>query len=138
MPAPSPSAGVFFAQAFERQCRDALSRKLAAVSSFKKALAGITNVSDAQAKGYAPSEAQIAAIASSIEMAANSCYASAGFCGLSGEKAAQTLVQSLHTHVSQMNDQWRTSGQFAFSADDLSDMMDEARGMIAAKHSDLA
>lgn len=132
------SAGAFFARAFEKQCRDAIEQKLAATSAFKKSLAGIATVQDAQAKGYAPSDAQIAAIASCIQNVADSAYGLPAFCSQPATVAAGQLADAVGTMLSQLNNQWREGRQFAFDAKDLADMLNEARGMVAKAHTQFA
>ena len=130
----STSAGAFFAQAFETQCREAVQRKLDATSSFKKTLAGIVTLQDAQAKGYAPSDAQIAAIAASIRDVADSAYALPAFCIQEVDVASGQLVQAIELRIKPLNARWREAKQFSFDTKDLADMMEEARAMVAAAH----
>lgn len=130
---PSP-AGTFFAQAFESQCREAIDKKLAGTSSLKKMMAGIVTVQDAQAKGYAPSDAQIAAIAASICEVADAAYGLPVFCEMPADVAATQLVQAISPQVGKLNDTWREQRLFHFDTKDLADMMEEARGMVAQAH----
>ena len=132
------TAGLFFAQAFEGQCRDAMDKKFAATSSLKKMLAGIVTVQDAQAKGFAPSDVQITAIAASIRDIADAAYALPVFCEMSADIAATQLVQAIAPQITQMNDAWRDKRIFYFDAKDLSDMLEEARSMIMQAHLRLA
>jgi len=128
------SAGVYFALAFERQCREKVAQKLADTNAFKKMMAGIVTLQDAQSKGYAPSEVQIRAIATCIRDAADAAYGLPFFCEQSAQVASEQLVQALATPIRQMNDQWREAKQFCFDVQDLADMMAEAQTMAAQAH----
>lgn len=132
------SPGAFFAQAFESQCRAAIAKKLAETSALKKTLAGVYTVEDAQAKGFAPSEAQIREIAKAIRDTAEAAYGLPVFREMAAEVAAAQLVQAISPQVQALNAQWKAQKLFAFDAGDISAMMDEAHGMIMQAHTELA
>ena len=129
-----PSAGMYFAQVFEKHCLDAVAKKLADTPALKKMMVGIVTVQDAQAKGYAPSDAHIAAIAACIRDAADAAYGLAFFCEQPAEVAAAQLVQAIAAPIHQMNEKWREARQFHFDAPDLADIMAEAQAMVAQAH----
>jgi hypothetical protein len=123
---------------FEQQCREAITKRLDATSSFKKKLAGIATAEDAQAKGYAPSSGQIGEMSAVIRHWAEHYYGNPDFCELAPPYAARILIQAIEKEITQLNALWSSARLFHFSSADLAEMLEEAKRLVSQHHATMS